>query len=178
MISESSNIRKPSICFVAPDAYPGLVGENDARLGGAEIQQVIIARELWARGYRVSFVTEDHGQQDGMEAGGIRVFKGYRRSSGVPVVRFVYPRMVRLWAAMMRSDADIYFQRTSDAITGIVAAFSRKHNRKFVFSVASNADCQVHLPHCAAHERRFYRYGLRRANSIIAHTFVQQRMLR
>jgi glycosyltransferase involved in cell wall biosynthesis len=78
---------------------------------------------------------------------------------------------------MKRSSADIYFQRTSDAITGIVAAFCRKHNRKFIYSAASNADCQTHLPHCPLHERALYRYGIRRADAVIAQTFVQQRLL-
>jgi glycosyltransferase involved in cell wall biosynthesis len=80
---------------------------------------------------------------------------------------------------MRRADADIYYQRTSDSITGIVAAFCRWHRRKFVFAIASDASCVVNLPYCTArHQRVFCRYGLRRANLVIAQTVTQQELLR
>ena len=57
---------KPTVCFVALNAYAAhFGGHNSQHLGGAEVQQELIARELVKRGYRVSFVVFDHGQADG-----------------------------------------------------------------------------------------------------------------
>ncbi len=168
---------KPTICFVAPDALAALNGEIDSHVGGAELQQTLIARKLVDRGYDVSFIANDHGQADAIHIGGIRVFKAAGRSEGMRGLRCLHPRLTSLWRAMQRCDADIYFQRTSDSATGLVAAFCRQHDRKFVFSVASDADCLKHLPHCPSHEKPFYRYGLTRADRIIAQTKLQQQLL-
>src|SRR5262245_66590268 len=67
---------KPSICFVTPNGYAVLSGDSSVRhIGGAEMQQALLARELARRGYRVSFVVLDHGQDDGIDLDGIRVLK-------------------------------------------------------------------------------------------------------
>jgi len=79
---------------------------------------------------------------------------------------------------MSKADADIYCQRTGDSITGIVAAFCRRHRRKFVFSIASEVGCVISLPYYTArHQRVSYRYGLRQANIVIAQTVTQQKLL-
>jgi len=114
-----------------------------------------------------------------MEIDGMRIIKAYEPNVGIRMLRFLHPRLTSLRRAMKRADTDIYYQRTSDSITGIVAAFCRWHRRKFVFAIASDASCVVSLPCCAArHERVFCRYGIRRANLVIAQTVTQQKLLR
>ena len=55
---------KPKICFVAQDIYPFLKAAANLNLiGGAELQQKLLAEELVRRGYPVSFVTMNHGQE-------------------------------------------------------------------------------------------------------------------
>ncbi len=171
---------RPSICFVAPQNFAALVDDPKfGHIGGAEIQQSIIGRELAKRGYRVSFVTLDHGQDNKMEIDGMRIIKAYDPNAGIRVLRFPHPRLTSLWRAMRRADADIYYQRTSGSITGIVAAFCRWHRRKFVFAVASNYNCMTDPPYRRPrHERVLYLYGLRRADLVIVQTMTQQRLLR
>ena len=182
-VTEDTNNRaKPSICFVSLDNFATLVDDPKfGNIGGAEKQQAIIGRELAKRGYMVSFVTLDHGQDNEMEIDGMRIIKAYDQNAGIPVLRFLYPRLINLWRAMRRYDADIYYQRTRDSITGIVAAFCRCYRRKFVFAIAHDYDCVIDPPHSyssAWHERVLYCYGLRRADLIIAQTVTQQRLLR
>jgi len=169
----------PSICFVALDNFAALVDDPVyGHIGGAEIQQSIIGKELAKRGYRVSFVTLDHGQ-DETEIEGMRVIRAYAQDAGIRMLRFLYPRLTSLWHAMRKADADIYYQRTQDSVTGVVAAFCRWHHRKFIFASASNFDCMADFPYLPQkHARVLYRYGLRRANGVIAQTLTQQRLLR
>jgi glycosyltransferase involved in cell wall biosynthesis len=171
---------KPSICFVSLDNFAALADDPKfGHIGGAEIQQALIGRELARRGYRVSFVTLDHGQDNEMEIDGRRIIKAYDPNAGIRMLRFLHPRLTSLWRAMRRADADIYYQRTHDSITGIVAAFCRRHRRKFVFGVASNFDCVAGSPYLPQrHARVLYLYGLRRAHLVIAQTVTQQRLLR
>lgn len=171
---------KLSICFVALDSFAALVDDPKfGNIGGAEIQQVLIGRNLAKRGHRVSFITRDHGQDDEMEIDGIRISKVYDRNKRISVLRFLHPKLTNLWHTMKRANADIYYQRTSDGITGIVATFCRLYHRKFIFAVAHDHDCVTTLPHCSArHERVLYRYGLRRASIVTAQTITQQKLLR
>ena len=171
---------KPKICFVALDNYAALIEDPTiGHIGGAEIQQALIGREFTKRGYQVSFITLDHGQDDKKEIDGIRIIKTYTQNGGIKTLRFLHPRLTSLWHAMKVANADIYYQRTSDSVTGIVATFCRRYHKKFVFAAASNCDCMSELPLCPArHAQVLYHYGLRRANLVIAQTMTQQKLLR
>jgi glycosyltransferase involved in cell wall biosynthesis len=171
---------KPSVCFVSLHNFATLVDDPEfGRIGGAEMQQAIVGRNLAKRGYKVSFVTFDHGQDDHLEIDGMRIIKAYDQNGGIPVLRFAHPRLTGLWHAMKRADADIYYQRAGSDETGIVAAFCRLHRRMFVFAVASDGHCLARRPAWRArHEQVFYNYGLRRADLVIAQTMTQQELLR
>lgn len=170
---------RPSVCFVSLNNYGMLSGEpHISHIGGAEVQQMHLARGLIARGYPVCFVTLDHGQPDGTELDGIRVFKAYATDAGLPGIRFFHPRLSGLWNAMRRSNAVVYYQRMAEETTGIVAAFCRRHHRRFIFSCANDWDCLLDPPHMPRRlDRVLFRYGLRRADGVIAQTCVQQRSL-
>ena len=176
-IRESQAARKPSICFVALNAYNLLSGREDLNhIGGAEVQQVRIAKWLKEKGYRVSFVTLDHGQPDGMDCDGIKVFKAYRKKEGIPGLRFVHPRWSGLWAAMARADAGVYYHRCAEAETGQVALWCRIHGRKFVSASAHDSDCDLKLlrEKHARIERVLYLLGVRLADGITVQTKKQQ----
>lgn len=172
-------LRRSSICFVALRAYGNLSGRGDIdHIGGAEVQQVLIARELVERGYRVSFVTLDVGQGRDEDLDGIMAYRAYATDSGWSGFRFFHPRLTGVWRAMRRANADIYYQRTSDTLTGLVCAFCRRRKKRFVFAVGHDADCDPALPHCPNRRERVpYLYGLVRADAVIAQTFAQQRNL-
>jgi glycosyltransferase involved in cell wall biosynthesis len=170
---------RPSVCFVAPNAYGALSGSGTVgRGGGAERQQVLVAEELVRRGYRVSFVVLDHGQPDAEEIGGIRTFKCYRVHRGIRGLRFFHPRLTGLWSAMARANADVYYQRGAGSETGLVALWCRGRARGFIFAVANETTCLHVSPFLTRRlDRILFRYGLRRAAAVIAQTLRQQGLL-
>jgi len=124
-------------------------------------------------------VTWDEGQPDGVVIEGVRVLKTCRRDEGVRGIRFITPRWTALNAALRRADAEIYYQNCGEYVTGQVALWARNHGRRFVYSVASDADCIPDLPLMqSVRERILYRYGLRNADRVIVQTHSQMRMLR
>lgn len=167
------------VCLVGLQCYDLLARAPHPRhIGGSERQQVFLARGLAANGHKVAFVTLDHGQDDGVWHDGIQIFKAYVGHQGLQGVRFVHPRWTGLVGAMRRAGADIYHQRTGDLQTGQVAAWCRLRGRRFVFSLASDGDCDPALPFLrTARQRILYRFGLRYADAAIAQTESQRKQL-
>lgn len=179
-VAEERPVRKPHICFVAPQAWPVLSGDTSIALaGGAEVQQSVIAPALAARGYRVSMICLDYGQPEGAVVRGVTVHKAYQPDEGIRVVRFVFPRMTKLWDALKRVDADAYYQRTSSVTTGITAAFCRRHGRYAIYAGASDVDFvrgrqDIEL----ARDRRIYEWGLKRVDRVFVQNEAQRETLR
>jgi len=176
---DSTDGRKPSVCIVAHLAYGELAGLTTGHVGGVEHQTSLMARWLAAHGYRVSLLTWNEGQPDGVEIDGVRNFKLCASDAGIRGLRFVHPRWTSLNQAMRRADAELYYHNCGEYVTGQVAHWCMRHRRRFVYSVASDPDCDPRLPHMrTVRERVLYRYGLFHANRIVVQTLAQQRMLR
>ena len=166
---------QPHVCFVAPATWPVLAGDAAIPVvGGAEVQQKFLATGLARRGYRVSMICLDYGQPDATQVDGVRVYKMHKPDEGIPVLRFLHPRLTSLWRALKRVDADIYYQRTATPLTGFVAAFCALHGRRSIYAGASNDDfgCEEDIQY--ARDRLIFRYGLRKVDRIIVQNPVQR----
>jgi len=168
------------ICFVSMTVYPVLHGETKIReIGGAEVQQVQIARLLLRLGHQVSFVTLDHGQPDGEILQGCRVYKAYRPAAGLPGLRFLHPRWTGIWRALLRANADVYYTRAAGFMAGMLALLRRRRPIRYIYAGAHDSDFmpeQVQLRF--ARDRWLFRFGLRRADAIIVQNGVQRDLLR
>lgn len=158
-----------SICFVAPFAYPVLAARQDIDfVGGAEVQQVIVARGLAARGHRVSMICLDYGQADQVCIDGVKVFRACGPDQGIPVLRFVWPRITSIIDCMRRADAEIYYQRTASMLTGLVALFCLLAHRRSIFAAAGNPDLFRPSPRVPnIRDRWIFEYGLRHVDQIL-----------
>ena len=166
------------ICFVAHTSFRELADPGAGAAGGIQRQQSFMARWLAARGYRVSMITWDEGQLDGVIFDGVRGIKICRREAGWPVFRFFHPRWTSLIHALRRADADVYYHNSAEYVTGQVALWCRAAGRRFVYSVASDPACERELAVMPTRrERLLYRHGLQRADRVIAQTRHQQHLL-
>lgn len=172
------NPARTSVCFVAPACFP--VFARDRRIafaGGAEVQQSLVARALAARGHRVSMISMDFGQREGEVIDGVRQLKMHAPDAGIPVLRYLHPRLSSVWAAMRRADAQVYYQRGSGALTGFVAAFARRHGRASVFAGAHDADFEPALSLIRfARDRAVYRWGLHRVDRVVVQSERQREL--
>jgi glycosyltransferase involved in cell wall biosynthesis len=168
---------KERICFVAPHAWPVLARDSGiAMAGGAEVQQAILARLFARHGYAVSMITLDHGQPEGAHVDGVTVHKAFAPQAGVPVLRFLHPRLTGMWSALERADADIYYYRSASMCLGVVTEFCRRHGRHSIYAGASDMDFvpdvggQIRF----ARDRWLYRRGLAAVDAIVAQNEVQR----
>ena len=167
------------ICFVGLENLPVLAPEFEHhRIGGAQVQQTLVAKALARRGLAVSMVVGDYGQPDGAAWSGVRTYKAYSADEGIPVVRFVHPRWTKLWGALRRADAEVYYVSCAAAQVGQIAMWTARHGRRMIFRVASDVDCEPERVLISYwRDRRLYAYGLRRAAAILAQSVRQQELL-
>lgn len=170
------------ICFFGLMNLPVLAPEFEEHgIGGEQVQHTLLGKALVRKGYQVSMVVGDYLQPDGAAWSSIRTYKAFRPDEGIPMVRFVYPRWTKIWAALKRADADIYYASSAGMHVGLIALFCRKYSRKLVYRVAHDNDCSpdaVRLLVKYGRDRFLYRLGLQRADAILAQSVQQQESLR
>ena len=166
---------KPHVCFVAPYCWPVLSQDPSLKIvGGAEVQQCVLARLFVRGGYRVSMICCDYGQPERAEIDGITVHKVFAPEAGLPVLRFVHPRLTSMWRALHAVDADVYYQRSSAIWTGVIAAFCRLHGRGSIYAGASDRDFTRGAEQIKfARDRWIYRRGLATVDAIVAQNRAQ-----
>lgn len=167
-------------CFVAQNIYPLLSKKNDSnRIGGAELQQNYIGDELARRGYQIQFITQDFGQDDVEIADDKTVYKTFREDTGIPVFRFVYPRLFKIWNALKATNADIYYVRSAGFIVGVVAYFCMRSNKKIIYAAAHDTDF-IPGRHIIRMKRDavLYHFGLKHCDKVIVQSAFQKKLLK
>ena len=172
---------KAHVCFVAPHAWPAF--SQDRRIpevGGAEVQQAVLARLLAGEGYRVSMICLDYGQPDGAVIDGVTVRTIFRPAAGLPVLRFVHPRLTSMWRALRAVDADIYYFRSAAMWAGVIAQFCRRHGKRSIYAAASDRDFspdyggQIRY----ARDRWLFRRGVATVDAVVVQNEHQRKQCR
>jgi glycosyltransferase involved in cell wall biosynthesis len=168
---------RPHLCFVAPHAWPVLSGDPHIQVvGGAEVQQAMLARLFAADDYPVSMICLDFGQPPRVSIDGVQVLRLFRMKAGIPVLRFVHPRLTTMWRRLAEANADVYYCRSASMWVGVVAAFCHRYGRRLIYAGASDKDF---VPDVAgqiryARDRWLYRRGLAAADAIVAQNEIQR----
>lgn len=171
-------LSKPKVCFVSPYAYAVLTQKNLGFVGGAELQQALLAKELSKNGFDVSFVTFDFGQKGFEEHDNIKIFKTYSEKSPVGV-RYFYSKLRRIWNALGQANSDIYYNRGFSLLVGIVGVFCVLKKKKFTLSIAHDMDIDgTRLKRARFYDRVLYKFGMKRADCVIAQSNHQQELLK
>jgi glycosyltransferase involved in cell wall biosynthesis len=175
----SASAGKPHVCFLAPTTWPVISGNTRIRVvGGAEVQQSMIAPALARRGYRVSMICLDYGQPDRSEVDGVTVYNMHKPDEGIPGLRFFHPRLTSLWRALTRVDADVYYQRTAAVYTAFMAHFCNRHGRKSIYAGASDVDFLPGKEDIRfTRDKKIFEWGVRNVDRIVTQNDVQQKQL-
>lgn len=172
--------RGARICFVGLECLPVLsAAHRQHGIGGEQVQHTLLARALARRGHTVSMVVADYGQGAVETIDGITLHRAHGLNEGLPVLRFVHPRITKLWAALQRADAEVYYVSCASNQLGVVARFAQLHRRRLVFRIAHDSDCNpatLLIPNWR--DKKLYEWGLRRADVVLAQSAQQARALK
>ena len=165
------------VCFFSPTAYSYFRPDRAAWGGGAETQQLLVARHMLSKGIEVSFIVGDFGQAPVETVDGITLVKSFTPFKGNRKLRFI-PDMMRIRAAMRAAGADIYNQRSTAFFTGQLAYFASQLGKAFTFSLGIDYNCypdgQGAVPWPMS---SLYRYGIGKADAVIVQTEMQGRLM-
>jgi len=142
-------------------------------VGGAELQSVLLARELAKRDFDVSFIVSDHGQSSPLVVDGIRVIKSYPATTPAGI-RFSTVRLI--WRSLSEANADIYYGFRG--IAGIVTVYCLMRRRKLVIGIPSDMEVEEKRASKANIYNWLWRFDLKMANYVITQTKYQQEMLK
>jgi glycosyltransferase involved in cell wall biosynthesis len=165
------------VCFFSPTAYGYFNPDGDKWAGGAETQQVLLARHMVSKGIEVSFIVGDYGQADVEIHEGITVIKSFTPFKGNRKLRFLSD-MSRIRRAMEIADADVYNQRSTSFYTGQLAWFASRLGKAFTFSIGSDYNCYRDcLGRLSWPMTSLYSYGIKKADAVISQTEKQRVLL-
>ncbi|VVB62032.1 Glycosyltransferase Gtf1 [uncultured archaeon] len=114
------------ICFVALGSYSLLTSDENLKyVGGSELKQVIIGRELAKRNFKISFITFDE-KSDKENADGITIIKSFSASKNFSN----FKKGLMIWKSLKKANAYIYIQGSGSE--GIIPLFCFIHRRKYI----------------------------------------------
>lgn len=164
------------ICLVSEYAYSLLKGDEGC-VGGAEVQFVLVAKELVNRFYDVSFLTFEKSLNNYEVMRGIKVYCPFPLDRGISY--FNPFNMYKLFYTISKINADIYIQRAGSPLTGLLAFFIRLKKKVFVYSSSSdrNVSDHLYLKSIKDFSRLFYILGVKLSSCVICQSEQQKSML-
>ncbi len=151
-------------------------GTPSTQTGGAELQTVMLARELARRELRVAHVVYPVDQPRSLEQPAPTLverprWQGKGRLGALAEVRAI-------WRGLAAADAAVYVIRGSGGHVIPAAAFCRARRRRLVFSSSSELDFQLDRPDRSARTLRLYAAAVRKADRLVVQTGRQAELAR
>jgi len=172
--------KKPSICIVGLENY-GLLYSHIFRgkVGGSELQQMLLAKQLVQLGYAIEMLCIDVGQPAVDDVSGIKVIRTFNPHEGPPGLRFFYPRLWTLLRSLLTTESQIIYVSTATPLLALAVIAGNLRGKKVIWKCASDMDCEkVTLRRILGWiDRVMYVYGLRRATMRLVQTAKQSQIL-
>lgn len=179
---KQGDTRIQTICFFALNTYPlfsGNYSNGSGEIGGAELQQSIIGKELAKKGYDISFIIFDNGKSGAEKNDGVTFFKTIEKKYHFTGIRSYIQAFSSIWHALSMADADAYYQRGADQLTGIVSLFCLVKRKKFFFAVTSDMDINgIFSDNFGFFSRWLFHWGLKTAHTVIVQSAFQKDLLK
>lgn len=169
------------ICIVSPLCYPILAGlTNIESAGGSQTQVILIAKELAAQGWLISFLVGDYGQDSDFEViDKFEVYKVFSVFKKPKIFQFV-KNYIHLKRILQKIKPEICFTRGETGYLWPIINVCKRTNIKTVYSTAHVTDCMYNhfIDNRSNIGRKLYESSIPKVDNIITQSKDQQKLLR
>ncbi len=164
--------KSKSICFISPYAFPILVPGGKGP-GGAERQFLLFAKELAARGWCVSFITEHPSVEQEIQEALLPVFSCSFSYLGGNNLRMPLD-WLSLFKAMKKANSNYYVIKVPGHLLTPLSFFCRFFCKKLIFWGQMTFDANPSLRKVNSFAGWLQDWGIKRTNIVVAQTKEQQ----
>jgi len=161
-----------------PKSYTVFKPKAKGKIGGAEVQMSILAKELAKdKKFKVSFVVGDYGQPETESVAGLKIFKlANLLKSKAFFGKIVLAR--RLILILKKIDSDVYVTTTANSVVGVVNFFCGLFRKRHIHRTAHEKDVNGDFVRKNGLEGLIYLWGLKRANIVFVQNDTHQKLLK
>jgi glycosyltransferase involved in cell wall biosynthesis len=163
MTMPTETFKKPvRVCFVCFRSYPLFNPAVRETFGGAEVDLYRIATELAKDPqFTVSTVVGDYGQP------AVEVMDGVTLIRSIDDDHNLFLQAGKIWKAMARADADVYFAESMSLGMVLYSYFCRRKSRAFMYRTASSRECDGTYFHRKPFRSLAVRWALQNVRALI-----------
>jgi len=145
-----------------PKGYPLFDPSVEEVFGGAEVTLYALSTELAKDpGFKVIAITADYGQAESEFVEGVRVIKSLDFSKNALC------GAVRIWRAMRKAEADIYFHEAASIGSFLVSLYCKLKRKVFIYRTASELECDGEYVRKHILAGTLFRRALKNASQVI-----------
>jgi len=167
------------ICILSEYAFSVLSNTHEYDIAGAELQMSILAKELIKRSYDVSFISFDDTSCKYKEFDGIKMFNPFFNKYKGHTYFNPY-NLLKLFKTLKKIDADVYIQRGTTPLTGLVSLYAKMSKKIFLYSSASEDDVSYFLDIKNINDlnKLVFRFGVKHSSLVLCQTSNQKKLLK
>jgi len=172
------NKKTIKICFVSLLAYSLFNKKSHSSFGGAEVQLFNIVNELSNRNnINIDFIVGHNSDKHATELfKKIKILKVVNLSKENILNKIT--SAFRLFYYLIKSNSNIYIQRSAGAETGLVALYCKLFHKKFIYMTAHEIDCNGEYRKKNRFLGLLYEFGLKNAHLVITQNNDHKKILK
>ena len=127
---------------------------------------------------KICFIVKPDKTKDNEWIEGIEFIKAYNPNEGLKYIKNIF-QTLKLFRAMKKANADIYYFRGAKYESGFVALFCNIFKKKMIHAIASDMDCNLDTTiYIKSNIKKYiYAYGIKNAHIVLSQTNIQKNLL-
>lgn len=163
------------ICFISPSAFSYFEPDTSLAMGGAERQIYLLSQRLSER-YNIQVVVGDFGQPKKVDYQNVTLQRGHQTGPVNSIKKLKKP--IDLFAAMRRSQADLFICRNPPKLASITSIISRLLDVPWIYHIANDAYINSPPQNVSNPFQLAFRNAIRKSDTVISQTNNQKELLR
>ena len=155
----------------------GMYERSPFRVGGAERQMALLARELAEQGKQVAHIVFPPDEPT-VPADGRLTLVPRDPYAGAGGIQSRLREARSIWRSLAAADSQIYVLRGGSPAVGVAATYCRLKRRHLLFSSANDSDFTLETMSGRRHRSAIYRAGLESASAIVVQSHQQEDLAR